>query len=170
MPETDGTNSSSSRNVRRHCAGAFCPYSARGRREPRGSRHISRFPRTAKTRSFRTLDCRSIGIRKSREGSRLAILRTFHPAAFGALLRLLSRKDSRREASSLRGAWRAFFSWTCNPRRVFLGVVFIALHLSLDRATVVFHMSVGTDVWYPPAGLALALLMGLGVSYAPLIF
>ena len=31
-------------------------------------------------------------------------------------------------------------------------------------------MSVGTDVWYPPAGLALALLMGLGVSYAPLIF
>ena len=31
-------------------------------------------------------------------------------------------------------------------------------------------MWVGTDLWYPPAGLALALLMGLGVSYAPLIF
>lgn len=85
-------------------------------------------------------------------------------------MRLLYRKQSAIEASALGGAWRTFFSWTCNPRRVVLGVVFIALHLSLDRATVVSHMWVGTDVWYPPAGLALALLMGLGVSYAPLIF
>ena len=85
-------------------------------------------------------------------------------------MRLSSRKESRREAPSLGGAWRAFFSWTCNPRRVFLALVFVALHLLLDRATVVSHMRVGTDIWYPPAGLALALLMGLGVSYAPLVF
>jgi PAS domain S-box-containing protein len=84
-------------------------------------------------------------------------------------LRLLSPDESGKNAS-IAGAWRAFFSWTCYPWRIVLGVVFVALHLSLDRATVVSHMWVGTDVWYPPAGLALALLMGLGVSYAPLIF
>jgi PAS domain S-box-containing protein len=84
-------------------------------------------------------------------------------------LRLSSHDESGKDASIV-GAWRVFFSWRCNPWRVVLGVAFIALHLSLDRATVVSHMWVGSDVWYPPAGLALALLMGLGVSYAPLIF
>ncbi len=85
-------------------------------------------------------------------------------------MRLLSQEEAGREASSLKGAWRSFFSWTCNPWRVVLGVVFIGLHLLLDGATVVSRNWVGTDAWYPPAGLGLALLIGMGVSYAPLIF
>ncbi|MGD0404514.1 MAG: ATP-binding protein [Candidatus Acidiferrales bacterium] len=72
--------------------------------------------------------------------------------------------------SSIAGAWRAFFTPTCNPWRIAIGVAFVALHLLLDRATVVSHSLVGTDLWYPPAGLELALVLGLGVSYTPLIF
>ena len=68
------------------------------------------------------------------------------------------------------GAWNEFFSWRCNPRSVLVGIIFVALHLLLDRATVVTHSWIGSEVWYPPAGLELALLMGLGISYAPLIF
>ena len=68
------------------------------------------------------------------------------------------------------GTWCVFFSWTCNPWSVLVGIIFVALHLLLDRATVVSHSWVGTEVWYPPAGLVLALLLGLGVSYVPLIF
>jgi PAS domain S-box-containing protein len=70
----------------------------------------------------------------------------------------------------LAGAWNAFFSWKCNPWSVLVGIIFVSLHLLLDRATVVSHSWVGTEVWYPPAGLVLALLLGLGVSYVPLIF
>jgi hypothetical protein len=57
--------------------------------------------------------------------------------------------------------WRAFFTWKCNPWRVVLGLAFVALHLLLDRATVVSHSWIGTEVWYPPAGLELALLLRL---------
>ena len=67
-------------------------------------------------------------------------------------------------------AWRTFFTWKCNPWRVVLGLAFVSLHLLLDRATVVSHSWIGTEIWYPPAGLELALLMGLGISYAPLVF
>jgi PAS domain S-box-containing protein len=72
--------------------------------------------------------------------------------------------------TSIVGAWRTFFTPTCNPWRIAIGVAFVALHLLLDRATVVSHSWIGTELWYPPAGLELALLLGLGVSYTPLIF
>jgi signal transduction histidine kinase len=85
-------------------------------------------------------------------------------------MKILFHEESGTEAASIVGAWREFFTCTCNPWRVVLGLSFIALHLLLDRATVISPMWVGSDIWYPPAGLTLALLMGLGVSYAPLIF
>ncbi len=84
-------------------------------------------------------------------------------------MRLLSQIELGKDAS-IAGAWRAFFTPTCNPWRIVIGVAFVALHLLLDRATVVSHSWIGTELWYPPAGLELALLLGLGVSYTPLIF
>jgi PAS domain S-box-containing protein len=84
-------------------------------------------------------------------------------------LRFSSGRPLGKDASIV-SPWRAFFSWKCNPWRVILGIAFVALHLLLDRATVVSHSWIGTEVWYPPAGLELALLMGLGISYAPLVF
>ena len=95
--------------------------------------------------------------------------RNLNSAADSALLTLSSHVELGKDASIV-GAWRTFFTPTCNPWRIVIGVVFVALHLFLDRATVVSHSWVGTEVWYPPAGLELALLLGLGVSYAPLIF
>ena len=83
-------------------------------------------------------------------------------------LRVLSQVELGKDAS-IAGAWRAFFTPTCNPWRIVIGVAFVALHLLLDRATVVSHSWIGTELWYPPAGLELALLLGLGVSYTPLI-
>jgi PAS domain S-box-containing protein len=84
-------------------------------------------------------------------------------------LRLSSQLELGKDASVV-GAWRAFFTPTCNPWRIVIGVAFVALHLLLDRATVVSHTWIGSELWYPPAGLELALLLGLGVSYTPLIF
>jgi PAS domain S-box-containing protein len=84
-------------------------------------------------------------------------------------LRLSSQLELGKDAS-IAGAWRAFFTPTCNPWRIAIALAFVALHLLLDRATIVSHSWIGTEVWYPPAGLELALLLGLGVSYTPLIF
>jgi len=112
---------------------------------------------------------RAISPPRSRRRSRLAVLAALLFGPDGAVLRLLYSRAWGKDAS-ISGAWRAFFTWKCNPWRVVLGVAFVALHLFLDRATVVSHSWIGTEVWYPPAGLVLALLMGLGISYAPLVF
>jgi PAS domain S-box-containing protein len=43
------------------------------------------------------------------------------------------------------------------------------LYVVLDRSVVFFQMWEGISAWYPPAGLALALLVGLDLGYAPLL-
>jgi PAS domain S-box-containing protein len=56
-----------------------------------------------------------------------------------------------------------------NPWRVGAGVVFLVLHFALDRVTVAFQMWTGVSAWYPPAGLEVAVFVGLGFAYAPVV-
>jgi PAS domain S-box-containing protein len=57
-----------------------------------------------------------------------------------------------------------------NPWNIGAGLVFMCLNLGLDRLTVAFEMGNGIiSAWYPPAGLQVAVLMRLGMSYAPLV-
>jgi len=55
-------------------------------------------------------------------------------------------------------------------RRTVVGVVFTLSYVWLDRTTVNFQMWSGISSWYPPSGLAFAMLLGMGLGYAPLIF
>jgi two-component system sensor histidine kinase/response regulator len=48
-------------------------------------------------------------------------------------------------------------------------VCFIALYVLLDRSTVAFQIWAQISAWYPPTGLALVVLIGLGIRYAPVI-
>ena len=66
-----------------------------------------------------------------------------------------------RKASPLQNSTRA--------RRACVAVVFVALYVLLDRSTVFFQMWTGISAWYPPSGLSLAMLIGFGGSYIPLI-
>lgn len=54
-------------------------------------------------------------------------------------------------------------------RDVAVAVCFIALYVLLDRSTVAFQIWAEISAWYPPTGLALAVLIGLGIRYAPVI-
>jgi PAS domain S-box-containing protein len=66
----------------------------------------------------------------------------------------------------------AFFLriWPTNPWRIGAALTFLCLNLALDRMTVAFEMGDGIiSAWYPPAGLQLAVLMRLGMSYFPLV-
>jgi PAS domain S-box-containing protein len=53
------------------------------------------------------------------------------------------------------------------PVLVVLG--YLALFVLLDRAAVSFETMAGVSLWYPPAGLNLALLLIFGIRYAPAI-
>jgi PAS domain S-box-containing protein len=53
-------------------------------------------------------------------------------------------------------------------RRYLVCVVFAIVYLAADRSTVFLQIWSGISAWYPPTGIALALLLGLGVRYAPL--
>src|SRR5580658_5165795 len=87
------------------------------------------------------------------------------------MLNLFAKKSPPRARHRiLKNPSPSFFSGSFNPWCVVLGVAFVALHSLLDRESVVSRDWVGTDAWYPPAGLELALLIGLDISYAPLIF
>ena len=55
------------------------------------------------------------------------------------------------------------------PYRVAIAIGFTILYVVLDRSVVFFQMWEGISAWYPPAGLALALLVGLDLAYAPLL-
>ena len=57
-----------------------------------------------------------------------------------------------------------------NPWRVVPAILFALLYFLLDRVTVFFQMWAGVSAWYPPVGLELALFIGFGISYAPLMF
>ena len=54
-------------------------------------------------------------------------------------------------------------------RRVGVAIMFVALYVLLDRSTVFFQMWSGVSAWYPPSGLSLAMLIGFGSSYVPLV-
>ena len=56
-----------------------------------------------------------------------------------------------------------------NPWRIGVGAVFVVLYLLLDRTTVFFQMWAGVSAWYPPVALALALMVGLGLEFAPVV-
>ena len=50
-----------------------------------------------------------------------------------------------------------------------IAIGFTFVYVVLDRSVVFFQMWEGISAWYPPAGLALALLVGLDLAYAPLL-
>jgi hypothetical protein len=60
---------------------------------------------------------------------------------------------------SLSGKSPAFFSEAIRFRLT-IAIGFTALYVVLDRSVVFFQMWEGISAWYPPAGLALALLLG----------
>jgi hypothetical protein len=53
-------------------------------------------------------------------------------------------------------------------RRYLIGFLFIVVFVLLDRTTVYLQILPGISAWYPPVGIALALLIGMGPRYAPL--
>ena len=61
-----------------------------------------------------------------------------------------------------------FFRALRNPWRAGPGFILVALYILLDRMTVFFQMWSGISAWYPPVGLALGMLVGMGLAYAPL--
>jgi PAS domain S-box-containing protein len=61
------------------------------------------------------------------------------------------------------------FTERWNPWRIVPGIVFVVVYVLLDRATVFFQMWTGISAWYPPVGLALGMLVGMGLAYAPLM-
>jgi PAS domain S-box-containing protein len=62
-----------------------------------------------------------------------------------------------------------FVRWVLptNPWRVGAGVVFVVLLVLFDRMAVGFQLWDGVSAWYPPAGLEVAVLVGLGLWFSP---
>ena len=81
----------------------------------------------------------------------------------------ISTVQERNADVTLSAASSLFFSLKWNSRRVALGVVFIILNVFLDRISIASQSWAGIGAWYPPAGLGLAILVGLGISFAPLM-
>jgi PAS domain S-box-containing protein len=59
--------------------------------------------------------------------------------------------------------------WPMNPWNFGAGVVFIILLVLLDRIAVGFQLWSGVSAWYPPAGLEVAVLVGLGLWFSPVM-
>ena len=51
-------------------------------------------------------------------------------------------------------------------RQLLVAVCFIAVHVLLDRSTMSFQIWTEISAWYPPTGLAFAVLIGFGPRYA----
>jgi PAS domain S-box-containing protein len=80
----------------------------------------------------------------------------------------LSNPETGRPLSVFRlSDWASSRPWVLS--RVVIGVGFVLIYVLLDRSAVYFQLWQGISAWYPPAGLALALLVGLDISYAPLL-
>lgn len=47
---------------------------------------------------------------------------------------------------------------------------FLVLYVALDRTTLSFQMWGGISAWYPPSALSMALMVGLGLRFAPVVF
>jgi PAS domain S-box-containing protein len=54
-------------------------------------------------------------------------------------------------------------------RQLLVAVCFVVVYVLVDRTTVAFQIWAEISAWYPPTGLALAALIGLGWRYAPVI-
>ena len=54
-------------------------------------------------------------------------------------------------------------------RRYLIGFLFVLIFMLLDRATAYLQILPGISAWNPPVGIALALLIGMGPRYAPLL-
>ena len=61
------------------------------------------------------------------------------------------------------------FQHTTRARRFCVALVFVLLYVLLDRSSTYFQIWAGISAWYPPAGLALAMLIGFGNAYVPLV-
>jgi diguanylate cyclase (GGDEF)-like protein/PAS domain S-box-containing protein len=51
-----------------------------------------------------------------------------------------------------------------------LSLAFFVIYILLDRPDVILTSDKGLTAWYPPAGLAMALLLGISPRYAPLVW
>jgi PAS domain S-box-containing protein len=51
-------------------------------------------------------------------------------------------------------------------RQLLVAACFVAVHLLLDRSTMFFQIWTEISAWYPPTGLAFAVLIGFGPRYA----
>ena len=87
-------------------------------------------------------------------------------------------KPQRRTVHGRRSTWgkawqknmvARFFAALRNPWRIVPALVFAVLYVALDRVTVFFQMWKGVSAWYPPVGLEVGLLTGLGLTYAPVM-
>jgi PAS domain S-box-containing protein len=56
-----------------------------------------------------------------------------------------------------------------NPWRAGAGIVSLIFLVLLDRMAAGFQLWNGVSAWYPPAGLEVAVLVGLGLSFAPVM-
>ncbi len=54
-------------------------------------------------------------------------------------------------------------------RRYVVGFFVVVIYVLLDRSTVFFQMWSNISAWYPPIGLSIAVLIGLGARYAPVL-
>ena len=54
-------------------------------------------------------------------------------------------------------------------RRYLIGVFIVVIYVLLDRSTVFFQMWSDISAWYPPTGVSMAVLIGMGAGYAPLL-
>jgi len=68
------------------------------------------------------------------------------------------------------GASKILLPHSSSSRRVAIGIVFVVVYVLLDRTTVYFQMREGITAWYPPVGLSLAMMFGLGMWFAPLAY
>jgi PAS domain S-box-containing protein len=88
----------------------------------------------------------------------------------GALKTLRNRTAAERSHQQPTPNFLARMRVIWNPWRIGPAILFALLYLLLDRVTVFFQMWAGVSAWYPPVGLELALFIGFGLSYAPLMF
>lgn len=54
-------------------------------------------------------------------------------------------------------------------RRYVICLLVVVIYVLLDRSTVFFQMWTDISAWYPPIGLSMAVLIGLGMRYAPVL-
>ena len=58
---------------------------------------------------------------------------------------------------------------TWKLRQLVVAACFVLVYVLVDRTTVSFQIWTEISAWYPPTGLALAALIGLGWRYAPVV-